>query len=90
MGVDLKDDWKELSKQIRTIGKVKLYILNWYDIMITKIARSEERDIQDIKDIIKSQKLDFKKLKQRFYETAPTSLISKYDEKFKHLKKRLK
>ena len=39
LGIDLPDDWKELSELVKEIGKVKLYILNWYDIIITKIAR---------------------------------------------------
>lgn len=60
MGITLEDDWKELSRKIRTVGKLKLYILNWYDIIITKIARSETRDIKDVLGIIESQKIDLK------------------------------
>jgi len=90
MGVTFPDDWRELSEHIRDIGKVRLYILNWYDILITKIARSEERDIKDAIDIIKSQRLDFKRLKERYYGLAEVSLIVEYDYKFKHLAKELR
>lgn len=90
LGTALPNDWKELSEHVRSIGKLKLYILNWYDIIITKIARSEPRDIEDIIAIIRTQKIDFGKLKKRYYETAPTSLIADYDIKFKHLEGQIK
>jgi len=89
LGTPLPDDWKEISDHIRDIGKLKLYILNWYDIIITKIARSESRDIEDIIKIIKTQKINFNKLKKRYYILAPTSLISDYNYKFKHLESKL-
>jgi hypothetical protein len=64
--------------------------LNWYDIIITKIARSESRDIDDILIIIKKEKINFEKLKRRYYSLAPTALISDYDKKFKHLEAKLR
>jgi len=90
MGVTLPGDWRNLSDQIMTIGKIKLYILNWYDIIITKIARSEERDYSDIMAIIKSQKLDTDFLKKRYCALAEESIISDPDYKFKHLERLLK
>ncbi len=88
LGYTLPEDWKELSEHVRTIGKLKLYILNWLDIIITKIARSETRDIDDCLAIIKSQRLDFNKLTERYYQHAETAIISEYDAKFKHLEYR--
>ena len=85
MGIPFPKDWKSLSKKIKQIGKINLYILNWYDLIITKISRSEKRDIEDIIAILKSQKLDFSLLKKRYYAIAETSLITDYDYKFKHL-----
>ena len=90
MGVTLPDDWKRLSEHIRNIGKLKLYILDWYDIIITKIARSEPRDIDDALAIIKTQKIDLKVLKNRYYGLAPVSLIADYDAKFRHLESKLR
>ncbi|MBI3033443.1 hypothetical protein HYY69_08270 [Candidatus Woesearchaeota archaeon] len=89
LGYSLPDDWKKLSIQLKSIGKIRLYILNWYDIIITKLSRSEERDINDILFILKTQKIDFAILKKRYYQYAPSSLISDYDLKFKHLEFRL-
>ncbi|MEK6873472.1 MAG: nucleotidyltransferase [Nanoarchaeota archaeon] len=87
MGISFPEDWKKLSKKIREIGKIKLYFLNWYDIIITKVSRSETRDIKDIISILDTQKLDFEFLKKRYYSIAETSLISEFDYKFKHLEK---
>src|SRR3989344_2446185 len=85
MGIPFPEDWKKLSEKIKEIGKIRLYILNWYDLIITKISRSEKRDIEDIIAIINSQKLNFNFLKERYYSIAETSLISDFDYKFKHL-----
>jgi len=90
IGTRLDDDWKELSELIKTIGKLKLYILNWYDLIITKLARSENRDIDDIITILEKENLDFEFLKKRYYETAETSLIKDYDYKFKYLESKIK
>jgi len=87
MGIPFPDDWKEKSEKIKEIGKINLYVLNWYDLIITKISRSEKRDIEDAIKIIKSQGLDFDLLKKRYYSLAETALITEYDYKFKHLKK---
>lgn len=86
-GVPFPDDWKELSEKLRDIGKVRLFVLNWYDLIITKIARSEERDIGDILAILTSQKIDFEVLKKRYYSIAETALIADFDYKFKHLER---
>jgi len=90
IGTPLPEDWKELSEHMRDIGKVRLFVLNWYDIIITKIARSEPRDIEDILAIIKKEKVDFKKLKERYYSLAETSLIADWEYRFKHLEMKLK
>jgi hypothetical protein len=90
MGVPLGNNWRGDSELIRTIGKVKLFILDWYEIIITKIARAEIRDYEDIINIIEHQKLDFKSLKKKYYEIAETAIIGNYDEKFKLLESRIK
>jgi hypothetical protein len=87
MGIPFPEDWIKLSEKIKEIGKVKLYILNWYDIVITKISRAETRDIEDVIAIIKSQDLDFDFLKKRYYSIAETAIISEFDYKFKHLER---
>ena len=87
MGIPFPEDWKEKSEKIKEIGKIRIYILNWYDLIITKISRSEKRDIDDAIKIIKTQKLNFEFLKKRYYSIAETALIQEYDYKFRHLEK---
>ncbi len=87
LGVPFPQDWRQLSEKLQDIGSVHLFILNWYDIIITKIARSELRDIDDIIAILRSQNLDFRVLKQRYYSLAEIALIPEYDYKFKHLER---
>jgi len=87
MGIPFPEDWKEKSEKIKQIGKIGIYILNWYDLIITKISRSEKRDIDDAIKIIKTQKLNFEFLKKRYYSIAETALIQEYDYKFRHLEK---
>ena len=86
-GICLPNDWKEKSEHLKDIGKLKLYILNWLDIIITKIARNEQRDIDDAVGIIKAENINFKELKKRYYKLAEGSLISDFDAKFKALEK---
>ncbi len=90
IGTGLENDWKEKSELIRTIGKIKLFLLNWYDLIITKLARSENRDIEDILAIIKKEKIDIKKLKERYFSTVEHSLIADAEYKFEHLERKLK
>ncbi len=90
LGVELPADWKEKSSHVQNIGKVKLHVLNWEDIIITKVARSEPRDIEDCIDIVKSQKLSLNSIKKRYYSVADTSLISDYQAKFEALESGLK
>ena len=86
-GIPFPEDWKALSEKLRDIGKIKLFVLNWYDLIITKVARSEKRDIEDIIAILESQKIDLEMLKKRYYGLAETALIADFDYKFKHLEK---
>ncbi len=85
LGVPFPDDWKQLSEKLQDIGKVRIFVLNWYDLIITKVARSETRDIDDVLAILKSQKIDFQMLKKRYYTLAETALIGEFDYKFKHM-----
>ena len=89
-GINLPGDWKDKSEHLKDIGKVKLYILNWQDIIITKVARNEQRDIEDATDIIKAENINFEELKERYYNLAEESIISDYDAKFKALEKAYK
>ena len=81
LNISLLEDWKEKSKFINKIGPINLLRMGWRDIIFTKLDRNEPRDIKDCHDIIISQKIDLKQLKEEFYNFAETS-IAHYKEKF--------
>jgi hypothetical protein len=64
------DDWKKKSKFLFSKGNINIYRLNWEDIIITKIVRLEERDIEDIQNILSRIQIDFEELKERYKKTT--------------------
>lgn len=92
MGFPLHSKWEANSKLIKEIGFVKIYILNWIDIISTKLARGEPRDIEDIISIIKNEKINFEKFEKHFLENSEISAGSfdKHKNNLKELKIQLK
>lgn len=70
MGFPLSNSWKESSKLIDKKKNLSIFILNWEDIISTKLARGEPRDFNDILTIIKEEKIDFNRFAKDFYEKA--------------------
>lgn len=81
MGTELLSDCINNSKFIKSFGNIKLYTLPLEDIIISKLARGDSRDFDDIKAILKIEKIDFKKFVQRYKETMETSLGGDYKQK---------
>src|SRR3989344_9486457 len=54
LGTDLLDDCLKKSRYIKSFGNIELYTLSLYDITISKLARGDPRDFDDIKSIIKN------------------------------------
>lgn len=72
----LSDDYKKISKEIRNFGKIRLLAISPYDIIITKLARMDGRDSDDIRTIFEKGSIDVIKLAGRFIETMENSLSS--------------
>ena len=70
LGFPLHKSWKDNSTHLRKIGKVNLHILNWMDIISTKLQREEPRDFEDIIIIIEKEKINFTSFKKHFLEHA--------------------
>ncbi|MBT5021712.1 hypothetical protein HOK51_08650 [Candidatus Woesearchaeota archaeon] len=81
LGTDLLHDCLNKSKFIESFGKIKLYALNPLDIIISKLARGDDRDFEDIKSIFKSEKIDLKELVDRYKKTMETSIVSNSKQK---------
>ena len=58
------------NKKIREWNKIYLGTLNPADLVISKMFRGDEVDIQDSLILFKNEKIDLKKLEKRYRETA--------------------
>jgi hypothetical protein len=81
LGTDLLPDCIGKSKFIRSFGNIKLYTLPLEDIIISKLARGDSRDFDDIKGILEIEKIDIRELVQRYKETMETSIVANYKQK---------
>jgi len=81
LGTELLPDCIKKSKFIKSFGNIKLYILPLEDIIISKLARGDSRDFDDIREILKFKKIDLRKLVQRYKETMEISVVANYKQK---------
>ncbi len=81
LGTDLLPDCLEKSKHIQSFGKIELYTLSLYDVIISKLARGDSRDFDDVKRIFEKEKIDLKELVSRYKETMQTSIVANYKQK---------
>jgi hypothetical protein len=81
LGTDLMEDCISKSKFIRSFGKIKLFILPLEDIIISKLARGDSRDFEDIKSIFDNRDINIKNLVQRYKDTMETSAVANYKQK---------
>lgn len=82
MGTDLLPDHLSLSRFIRAFGNISLYTLSLEDIIISKLARGDDRDFDDIKMILDHNKINLKDLAERYKKTMDNSTVSKARQKF--------
>jgi len=81
LGTELLPDCIDKSKFIKSFGNIKLYTLPLEDIIISKLARGDSRDFDDIKGILGIEKINLRKLVQRYKETMETSIVANYPQK---------
>lgn len=57
---------------VKEFSKIYLGVLNYYDLIISKLFRATTVDLEDCLILVKAKKkeIDFQKLKERFYKTA--------------------
>ena len=79
LGTDLLDDCLRKSKYIKSFGNIEVYTLSLYDVIISKLARGDPRDFDDIKSIV--NKINIKILVKRYKETMENSAVSHYRQK---------
>jgi len=76
----LPDDYLEKSIEITTFKHIRLRALHPIDIVVTKIGRLDDRDVQDIKACIKK----FKISKSQIAARAATVQYAGNEENYKH------
>ncbi len=81
MGTDLLSDCLNKSKFIRSFGNIELYTLHLLDIIISKLARGDTRDFEDIKSILENKKIDIKELVGRYQKTMEISIVANERQK---------
>ncbi len=81
LGTELLPDCLEQSKFIKSFGNIELYTLAPPDIIISKLARGDERDFNDIRNLLEHEKIDIKKLIERYQKTMESSTVGQYKQK---------
>ena len=81
LGTQLLSDGLEKSKFIKSFGTIELRTLSLEDIIISKLARGDERDFIDIKQILGAQNIDLNYLVHRYKETMENSIVASYKQK---------
>lgn len=81
LGTNLLSDCLDQAKHIGSFGNIELYTLSLYDIIISKLARGDPRDFDDIKSVFKKEEIDLNKLVGRYKETMETSVVAHYKQK---------
>ena len=81
LGTQLLSDCLKKSKLISSFGKLMLHTLSLEDIIISKLARGDERDFGDIRQILLNEKIDVRGLVDRYKETMKASIVSQYRQK---------
>ncbi len=81
LGTHLLEDCLTTAQRIRTFGNITLYTLSPYDIIISKLARGDERDFIDIRHLLDKEKINIQLLVQRFKKTMEQSVVAQYKQK---------
>ena len=81
MGTELLENSISKSRFIKSFGKIKLHTLPLEDIIISKLARGDSRDFDDIKRILETNKININNLVRRYKETMKNSIVANYQQK---------
>lgn len=73
--VQLLEDYSEKAVKIRDFRKIELYALSPIDLLITKAARFNDRDKEDIMTIMHNYQIDEKQFVDRWIRTMENSMV---------------
>lgn len=78
--VGLLDDFLELSPRVGSFRHIALHALDPYDLVITKLARSDPRDLDDIRTMFERCGLDRRRLIERYIGTMGEASVVRHDK----------
>jgi len=81
MGTELLENCITNAKFIDAFGNIKLFTLPLEDIIISKLARGDLRDFNDIKAILESEDINLNALTQRYKKTMENSAVANWQQK---------
>ena len=81
LGTQLLPDSLQKAKHLHTYNTIHLYALHPYDIIISKLARGDDRDFQDIQELLKHEPINWKQLINRYQETMNESVVAHEKQK---------
>lgn len=81
LGTHLLPDCLDQAKKIQEFQNIKILTLSLEDIIISKLARGDTRDFEDIKTIFFKKNINKKNLIQRYKETMENSIVQNYKQK---------
>ena len=81
LGTELLPDCLKIAKFVKSFKNIELYTLSLYDIIISKLARGDERDFIDIKHILEKEKMNLRTLVDRYKMTMEISTVGQYKQK---------
>lgn len=80
------------NRKVREWKKIYLGVLNPMDLIISKMFRGTEADIEDSLELLRREKVDLKKLEKRYretarYETGESRVLKNFDSLLSRLKR---
>ncbi len=81
LGTELLPEAITEAELIKEIGKIKLYVIPLEDIIISKLARGDKRDFQDIKSILEYKDINLREFTKRYKRTMKQSTVKNYKQK---------
>ncbi|MEM3555974.1 MAG: DUF6036 family nucleotidyltransferase [Candidatus Micrarchaeia archaeon] len=81
----LPDDYLQKCIRIHKFRHIRLYTLHPLDIIVSKIGRLDERDIEDIKSCIKKYKLEKNQVKKRAEKVVYTGNERNYEANLQYV-----
>jgi hypothetical protein len=86
--VQLPEDYKKASKEIRNFGRIRLFAISAYDIITTKLGRGDSRDFDDIEVVFTKNRINLGKLAKRYVESMERSFVPNAKENMLFLLKK--